>query len=63
MENIIEKDGKKYVKLGDKALEIASFDVNGKPIIKVESEEISYPDGRQDVIIKVPYLGITSKNN
>ena len=63
MENIIEKDGKKYVQLGDMALEINAFDVNGLPIIKVETEEKEYPDGRKDVTVKVPYLRITGIKN
>lgn len=33
------------------------------PIIKVEAEEIKYPDGRVDIIVKVPCLTITSKLN
>lgn len=62
MENIMEQNGKKYIIIGDKAMEINSFDEAGKPVIKVESEKIVYPDGRQDVIIRVPCLSIQGEN-
>jgi len=55
---IIEKDGKRYLVIGDKAIPFERFDEAGNPIIDVKSEVIKHPDGRQDVIIKVPCLQI-----
>ncbi len=57
---IFEKDGKKYMKIGDKAIEI---DADGKPVIECISEEKTYPDGHVDVTIHVPCLQIISKTN
>ena len=63
MENIIEHEGKQYLKVGDKALEISSFDKAGKPIIKVESVETPNENGGTDVTISVPCLKIVGDNN
>jgi len=58
MPMIIEENGKKYLIIGDKAIPFERFDEAGNPIIDVKSETIKHPDGRQDVIIKVPCLQI-----
>ena len=34
---------------------------NGIPTIKCESEEIKHADGRVDVVVKVPWLSLQSK--
>ncbi len=31
------------------------------PVIKAKAEEIKYPNGRVDVIIKVPFMELNSK--
>ena len=41
---IKEKDGKKYLIIGNKAIPFNSLDKNGKPIIKVETEH-TFLDG------------------
>lgn len=58
MNKIIEKDGQKYLVIGKKAVPFDEVDKNGKPKIKVESEEITHPDGSKDVKVKVPALEI-----
>lgn len=55
MGKIIEKDGKKYLMVEDKAFPLR----DGK--VKVESEEIENEDGSKDVIIKVPCLKVEQK--
>ncbi len=37
--------------------------VNGKMVILAQSEIITHPDGRQDVIIHAPCLSVISKAN
>lgn len=44
------------VKIGDKMVEVKDG------VIKATAEEIRHPDGRIDVIIHVPCLQITAKN-
>lgn len=48
-----------YIKIGGKLVPVTKK--NGVPTIKCESEEIKHPDGRIDVIIKVPCLEIKAK--
>ena len=55
---VVEKDGRLYLVIGDNAIPVDDLDADGKPIIKVKSEEITRPDGSQDVIIKVPCLTV-----
>jgi len=43
------------MKIGDKVVEVE----NG--VIKAKAEEIRHPDGRVDVIVKVPCLQIASE--
>lgn len=45
-----------YIKIGDKLVK-----VDARGIIKATSEEIKHPDGRVDVIIRVPSLKIMNK--
>ena len=52
------------VKIGNKVIPVSGYkEVNGKkvPVIKAESEEIRHPDGRIDIIIKVPILKMEAK--
>lgn len=44
------------MKIGNKIVEV---DASGK--IKATAEEIRHPDGRVDIVIKVPCLQIASK--
>jgi len=57
---IIEHEGKKYLKIGDKAIPL---NADGKPNIKCTSTEKCHPDGRVDCTIHVPCLQIASKAN
>lgn len=50
---------KKYIRIGDKLAEIDRFE-NGVPVIKAKAEEITKPDGSQDVIVHVPCLQINA---
>ena len=52
---------KKYIKLGDKLVEISGFNEAGIPVIKARGEEIVRENGRQDVCIHVPCLKITGE--
>ncbi len=59
---IIEKDGQKYLVVKGMAIPFSETDASGKPVIKVDSETITHPDGRKDVKIKVPTLKVASEN-
>ena len=62
MSNIIEHEGKKYLRIGDKAIPIDDFDAEGKPVIKgVYSEEIPNDNGGIDCTVHVPCLQIAAK--
>ena len=53
-----------YVKIKDKVLQVSGYrTVNGQrvPIIKAEAKEIKHPNGRIDVVVKVPVMQIASK--
>lgn len=44
--------------------EISGYkEINGKrvPVIKAQAEEIRHPDGRVDVVVRVPSLKLTGK--
>lgn len=47
------------VKIGDKLVEADTS--MGVPVIKATSEEVRHPDGRVDIIIKVPCLEIAGE--
>jgi len=58
---MIKINGKNYVRLGDKLLEVDHLDTNGKPVIKVTSEERKNPDGSVDCTVHLPCLQIAGK--
>lgn len=60
---IIKKDGKEYLKIGDRAVEISGYDKNGKPVIKPRVERIKDKNGKEHVKIIMPSLKIRIKNN
>ena len=60
---MIEIDGKKYVKIKDKLVEVDRLDANGKPILKTWSEETKHPDGRVDCTVHVECLQIAATPN
>lgn len=51
-------DGKDYVKMGDKLVEVDHLDENGKPILKTWSEEIPNAAGGMDCTMHVECLQI-----
>lgn len=56
---ILTVDGKKYLKVGDKAVLIDHFDEDDKPVIKgVYSEKLIGPDGSKSRTVHIPYLQI-----
>lgn len=56
---IIEHEGRKYLRVGDKAVLIDHFDKDGKPVIsKVWSEKTSNANGGQNCTVHVPCLQI-----
>jgi len=61
MTDVFEKDGQKYLRIGDKAVPFDDYDAAGKPIIKPKIEVREHPDGRRDTIVKIPALQIRSK--
>lgn len=61
MTKIIEKDGVKYLILGNKAIPISGIDVDGKPIIKCQSQEIPNANGGKDCKVFIPCLTIQSE--
>ncbi len=48
-----------YIKINGRRVPVTLK--NGLPTIKCESEEIHRPNGRIDVVIKVPWLSLQSK--
>jgi hypothetical protein len=49
------------IRIGDKVVDVDMKD--GVPTIKAETEEIHHPDGRVDVVVKVPCLQISGGTN
>ncbi|MFB0523912.1 MAG: hypothetical protein ACETVZ_00100 [Phycisphaerae bacterium] len=60
---IIEIDRKKYLRIGDKLVEIDRFDANGKLVLKAWSEETKREDGSTDVTVHIPCLQIATKTD
>ena len=60
---IIEKEGKKYVKIGNRAVEFEDYDENGIPIIKPKIEKTKHKNGKVDIKITIPSLRINQKTN
>lgn len=60
MSEIIKVDGKDYVKMGDKLVEVDHFDENGKPVLKTWSESKTHPDGRIDCTVHVECIQIAA---
>ena len=50
------------IRIKDKIVEVDRVE-NGVPVIKAKAEEIRHPDGRVDVVVKVPCLQIQNKLN
>lgn len=59
---IIEKNGQKYLVIKGRAIPFSETDSNGKPIVKVESEEKINENGGKDVTIKIPVLKVAGDN-
>lgn len=57
MANIIEHEGKKYLRVGDKLIEV---DANGKPVHECWSEETPNANGGMDCTVHVPCLQIAA---
>ncbi len=59
---IVDTDtGKKYIQIGNKAVEISGFDAAGKPTIKgVWSEEKPNDEGGMDCTVHVPCMQIAT---
>lgn len=55
---IIRVNGKDYVKMGNKLVEVDHLDTNGKPVLKCWSEEKKNAAGGTDVTVHVPCLQI-----
>ena len=54
----------KTMKVNGKFVPISGYkQINGQkvPVIKAETEEIKHSDGRVDIIIKVPFMELNSK--
>lgn len=62
MTKIVEKDGKKYLIIGDKAIPYELTDKDGKPIIKVRSEETKNEKGGTDIKVFIPSLKVVGEN-
>ncbi len=61
---MIEINGKNYVRMGDKLVEVVGFDQQGKPVLKTWSEETPNANGGTDCTVHVECLqiaGITNK--
>lgn len=58
---MITIEGKNYVKIGDKLAEVDHLDENGKPVLKVWSEEKPNAEGGMDVTVHVECLQIAGR--
>lgn len=63
MANIIEHEGKKYVRIGDKVILIDHFDDNGDPVIGCWSEEKPNAQGGMDCTVHVGCFQIAAVEN
>lgn len=54
MAEIIEHEGDKYIRFGDKLVKIDHFDSEGTPVIGCWSEETKNESGGQDCTVHVP---------
>ena len=61
MTNIVKIEGKSYVRVGDKLVEIDYFDEQGKPVLKCWSEEKPNANGGMDCTVHVSCFQIAAK--
>lgn len=57
-EELVTVNGKQYLRMGDKLVEVDHFDENGKPVLKTWSEKKTHSDGRIDCTVHVECLQI-----
>lgn len=60
---ILTIKGKKYLRIGNKAVPIDHFDANGKPVIGCWSEGMPNAAGGRDCTVHVPCFQIAAKSN
>ena len=58
----IEIEGRKYVRAGDKLIEVDHIDGGGRPVAVCRSKTVRHDDGRIDCTVTVPYLHIAARN-
>ena len=58
---ILEKDRKKYIIIGNRAIPFEKFDTNNIPIIKVRSKKTINKKGGKDIKVFVPVLRVVGK--
>jgi len=58
---MITIDGKNYVRIGDKLVEVDHLDASGKPVLKCWSEETPNANGGMDCTVHVPCLQIATE--
>lgn len=61
MDEIITVEGKNYVRMGDKLVEVDHLDANGKPVLKTWSEETPNAAGGMDCTVHVECLQIAAE--
>lgn len=61
MAEILTIDDKKYVRIGDKLVEVDHIDTAGKPVLKCWSEETPNANGGMDCTVHVECLQIAAK--
>jgi len=49
------------IQMGDKIVEADNS--SGVPVIKAKAEEVRHPDGRVDIVVKIPCLKIAGSIN
>jgi len=59
---MIEINGKNYVKVGNKLVEVNHFDAAGRPVISVWSEEKKNSAGGMDCTVHIPCLRIAGES-
>lgn len=58
-----EKNGKKYIKIGKRAIEYKNVDENGRLIIVPKIIRKKDKNGKDHLIVKIPSLKIKYKTN
>lgn len=57
----VEIEGRQYVRVRDKLVEVDHIDAKGKPVVVCTSKTVRHDDGRIDCTVIVPCLQVAAK--